>query len=236
MAKDRKKLQHIHSSVPDKQPTPSTLEVGEIAVNNFKDQEFLSIKNSDDKVVRFSSDEQIVTITEKKEVMPYKGYVRGAEGPSSTSAETPTADEYGSYGITNQDLIDNKSNIVVKLNQVIAGNTAKHDKVNGAKDAYNLLVNPTSDGGLTDGAGFFIDMSRYAMQNANPQFSSTTNTCSTTMNGTTIIKGLDGDCGSLLDIDVLNANTVIGTATTELTNLDSTIGTSNVAISGDSTL
>jgi len=63
MAKDRKKLQHIHSSVPDKQPTPATLEVGEIAVNNSKDQEFLSIKNSNDKVVRFSSDEQLVTIT-----------------------------------------------------------------------------------------------------------------------------------------------------------------------------
>ena len=236
MAKDRKKLQHIHSSVPDKQPTPSTLEVGEIAVNNSKDQEFLSIKNSEDKVVRFSSDEQIVTIMEKKEVMPYKGYVRGETGPSSTSAETPTADSYGSYGITENDLLTNKSNIIVKLNQVAAGNTVKHDKVNGAKDAYNKLVNPTTDSGLTDGAGFFIDMSRYAMQDANPQFSSTTNTCRTTMSGTTIIRGLDGDCGSLLDIKVNSAKTDIETANTEITSATTVIGTNSTTISGNTTL
>ena len=236
MAKDRKKLQHIHSSVPDKQPTPSTLEVGEIAVNNSKDQEFLSIKNSEDKVVRFSSDEQIVTIMEKKEVMPYKGYVRGETGPSSTSAETPTADSYGSYGITENDLLTNKSNIIVKLNQVAAGNTVKHDKVNGAKDAYNKLVNPTTDSGLTDGAGFFIDMSRYAMQDANPQFSSTTNTCRTTMSGTTIIRGLDGDCGSLLDIKVNSAKTDIETANTEITSATTVIGTNGTTISGNTTL
>jgi hypothetical protein len=41
MAKDRKKLLHIHSSIADKQPTPATLEVGEIAVNNAANQEFL---------------------------------------------------------------------------------------------------------------------------------------------------------------------------------------------------
>ena len=34
MAKDRRKLIHIHSSLPDKQPTPNTLEPGELAVNN----------------------------------------------------------------------------------------------------------------------------------------------------------------------------------------------------------
>ena len=236
MAKDRKKVQHIHSSVPDKQPTPAALEVGEIAVNNAKDQEFLSIKNSEDKVVRFSSDEQIVTIMEKKEVMPYAGYVRGETGPSATSAETPTADARGSYGITNNDLLNNKSNIVVKLNQVAAGNTAKHDRVNGAKDAYDKLVNPTTDGGVTDGAGFFIDMSRYAMQDANPSFSSTTNTCRTTMSGTTIIRGLDGACGSLFDIKVNSAKTDIETATTEVTVANTTIGTNSTTISGNTTL
>ena len=209
MAKDRKKLLHIHSSVLDKQPTAASLEVGEIAVNNAKDKEFLSIKNSYDKVVRFSSDEQIVTLMEKKEVMPYKGYVRGETGPSATSGDTPTPDAYGSYGITENDLLNNKSNIVVKINQVAAGNTVKHDKVNGALDAYAKLVNPTNDDGLTDGAGFYIDMSRYAMQNANPTFSSITNTCKTTLSGTTIIRGLDGACGSLLDINVNSASSVI---------------------------
>ena len=43
MAKDRKKLQHIHSSIPDKQPTPQSLEVGEIAVNNAANQESITI-------------------------------------------------------------------------------------------------------------------------------------------------------------------------------------------------
>ena len=229
MAKDRKKLIHMHSSVLDKQPTAASLEVGEIAVNNAKDQEFLSLKNSDNKVVRFSSDEQIVTIMEKKEVMPYKGYVRGETGPSSTAGDSPTADTYGSYGITNNDLLTNKSNIVIKLNQVVAGNTIKHDKVNGAKDKYNKEVNPTDDGGLTDGAGFFIDMSRYAMQDANPQFSSTTNTCKTTLSGTTIIRGLDGSCGSLLDAKVATEIGDFGTTTNR-------IGTATTTISGDTTL
>lgn len=214
MAKDRKKLQHIHSSIPDKQPTAASLEVAEIAVNNAADKEFLSIKNTNDKVVRFSSDGQIIEWIERKEVMPYVGYVRGAAGPSATSGDTPTADGYGSYGIENTDLLNNKSELVFKLNQVAADLTTKHDKVNGKKDMYNKDVNPTTDGGINDGAGFFIDMSRYAMQDANPQFSSTTNTCRTTLSGTTIIRGLDGDCGSLLDIVVNSAYTSANTATT----------------------
>ena len=83
MAKDRKKLQHIHSSVPDKQPTPTTLEVGEIAVNNAAGQEFLSIKSTDNKVKRFSSDEQMITyakctfddfsVAELNEVLTFDG-------------------------------------------------------------------------------------------------------------------------------------------------------------------
>ena len=92
MAKDRRKVQHIHSSVPDKQPTPATLEVGEIAVNNAKDKEFLSIKNSDNQVVRMSSDEQLVTWMEKKTVIPYSGTV------------------------DNVNLTTNRSNIEIKLN------------------------------------------------------------------------------------------------------------------------
>ena len=186
MAKDRKKLQHIHSSIADKQPTPQTLEVGEIAVNNAANQEFLSLKNSNNKVVRFSSDEQMITWMEKKEVMPYEGQVRGAIGP------TGTKDSMGSYGITNDDLLQNKSNLIIKNNQVAAKNTKKYDKVNGAKDIYNKEVNPTSDSGLTDGAGFAIDMSRYAMIGANPSFSSLTVTDKTDLSGNTTIANGDG--------------------------------------------
>ena len=187
MAKDRKKLQHMHSSIPDKQPTPASLEVGEIAVNNAKEQEFLSIKNTNNKVVRFSSDGQIIEWIERKEVMPYKGYVRGDGGPTATSGDSPSADAKGSYGISNEDLLANKSQLVFKLNQVAASATTKHEKVNGAKDLYGVEVNPTDDYGVNDGAGFFIDMSRYAMIDANPSFSALTATCQTRLSGNTYI-------------------------------------------------
>ena len=236
MAKDRKKLIHIHSSIADKQPTPQSLAVGEIAVNNAADQEFLSIKNSEDKVKRFSSDEQMITWMEKKEVMPYVGYVRGGAGPSATSAATPTADNYGSYGILESDLSGNTSEIVIKLNQVAASATTKHERVNGSKDRYDKDVNPTTDSGVNDGAGFFIDMSRYAMQGANPEFSGITNTCYTNLNGTTRIKGVDGACGSLLDITVNSAKTDIETANTEITSATTVIGTNTTTISGNTTL
>ena len=236
MAKDRKKLIHIHSSIADKQPTPQSLAVGEIAVNNAADQEFLSIKNSKDKVKRFSSDEQMITWMEKKEVMPYVGYVRGGAGPSATSAATPTADNYGSYGILESDLSGNTSEIVIKLNQVAASATTKHERVNGSKDRYDKDVNPTTDSGVNDGAGFFIDMSRYAMQGANPEFSGITNTCYTNLNGTTRIKGVNGACGSLLDITVNSAKTDVETANTEITSATTVIGTNTTTISGNTTL
>ena len=182
MAKDRKKLQHIHSSVPDKQPTPASLKIGELAVNNAANQEFISTKNSNDKVVRFSSDEQIITWTEKKEVIPYSGTVE------------------------NIHLDTNRSNIEIKLNQVVAHNTVKNDVVNGAKDIDGNLVNPSSDGGLTNGAGFAIDTSAFALHGGNPEFSSITVTCRSELNGTTIIQGVNGGCGSLLGINVNTEN------------------------------
>lgn len=248
MAKDRKKLQHIHSSIADKQPTPQTLEVGEIAVNNAANQEFLSIKNSDNKVKRFSSDEQIITWMEKKEVMPYEGQVRGEVGP------TGTKDDKGSYGITNDDLLQNKSNIIIKLNQVVADATTKHKVVNGAKDIYNKEVNPTPDSGVTDGAGFAIDMSRYAMIGANPSFSSVTVTHQSNLSGTTNIS--NGAGGEVLNITTTNVNandtnwtetitnkksTVtaeedkIGTLNESATTRTTTIGTDNLTVSGTTT-
>ena len=239
MAKDRKKLIHIHSSIPDKQPTPQSLAVGEIAVNNAADQEFLSIKNSEDKVKRFSSDEQMITWMEKKEVMPYVGYVRGGAGPSATSAATPTKDEYGSYGILDSDLSGNTSEIVIKLNQVAASATTKHERVNGSKDRYNKEVNPTIDSGVNDGAGFFIDMSRYAMQGANPEFSGITTTCYAVLNGRTEIlggTGTAGNCRSLLNIDVLSATTKASSAWTSASTAVTVIGSNDTTISGNTTL
>jgi len=190
MSKDRKKLLHIHSSVYDKQPTPETLEVGELGVNNASGNTFISTKNSADEVVRFSEDNTIVNWMDEKEVFPYEAYVRGSD-PSIK-------------GVTVQDRAQNKSNIIIKLNQVapIQEDTDYDLKVNGAKDIYGNLINPIGDDGYKDGAGIAIDMSNYAMIGANPSFSSITSTCGAKFNGTTEIKGTDGDCGSKLGVNV----------------------------------
>ena len=188
MAKDRKKLVHIHSNITDKQPRPEALEVGEIAVNNGisgnTDRSFLSIKNANNEVVRFSSDEQMISWTEKKEVIPFEGQVRGENGPESTK----DSGDYGSYGITNDDLLNNKSNLVIKFNQVAASNTPKSKIINGGKDIYGKLVNGTPDASR-EGAGIAIDMSRYAMRGANPSFSSLTITNGTTLEGGLNVSG-----------------------------------------------
>jgi hypothetical protein len=116
---------------------------------------------------------------EQKEVFPYEGYVRGSDNS-----------QVG--GVTEQDLLNNKSNIIIKLNQVVPENTdysPYDEKVNGAKDIYGNLINPISSGGYKDGAGLAIDMSKYAMIGANPSFSSLTVSNKTTLNGDTIVNG-----------------------------------------------
>ena len=111
MAKDRKKLIHVHSSVANKQPIASVLEAGEIAVNNSAGNEFLSIKNSDSNIARFSSDSQMVGWMEKKEVIPYSGMV------------------------DNINLNTNESTIEIKLNQRVASNTPHSSDVNSSSGA-----------------------------------------------------------------------------------------------------
>ena len=110
MAKNRKKLIHVHSSVYDKQPTQDSLEYGELAVNNSKEMSFISTKNSSDEVVRFSEDRTLVDWMERKTVFPYTA------------------------SIGNVDLDTNKSNIEFKMNQLVAKNTPHYNDVNHAKD------------------------------------------------------------------------------------------------------
>ena len=110
MAKNRKKLIHVHSSVYDKQPTQESLEYGELAVNNSKEMSFISTKNSSDEVVRFSEDKTLVDWMERKTVFPYTAV------------------------IDNINLEENKSNIEFKMNQLVAKNTPKSNDVNHAKD------------------------------------------------------------------------------------------------------
>lgn len=106
MAKNRKKLIHVHSSVYDKQPTQESLEYGELAVNNSKEMSFISTKNSSDEVVRFSEDKTLVDWMERKTVFPYTAV------------------------IDNVDLDANKSNIEFKMNQLVAKNTPHYNDVN----------------------------------------------------------------------------------------------------------
>ena len=247
MAKDRKKVQHIHSSVFDKQPTPATLELGEIGVNNNEKGAFLSVKNSKDEVVRFSEDKTVVDWMEYKEVFPYKGYVRG-DGGTDTTIDGAEADTYGSYGITEEDLLTNKSNIVFKMNQVAAQNSNRYNEINSNKDMYDHDISVMSEDGNDNGAGFFVDMSRYAMMGSNPEFSSVTTTCHATFYGTTEIIGADRDgdeiggefgdndhCGSLLDIQVATAQTDVDVAETSAKTATTLIGENDLTISGNTT-
>lgn len=190
MAKDRKKVQHIHSSVFDKQPTPESIELGELAVNVNKDGSFISTKNNENKVVRFSEDATIVDWMEYKEVFPYSGSV-----------------------LTN--LSENKSQILFKINQVAAKKTPYYSSINGATDMNGNEINPISPDG-TNGAGFAVDMDVYVMNGGNPSFSSVTTTCGAILNGTTKIQGTNDSCGSLLDINVGTANTVVDSASTKI--------------------
>ena len=71
----RQKLINVHSSILNKQPLPSVLSVGELAVNNYAGSEFISTLNTENKVVRFSNDLTQVERMEGKEVFPYEGAV-----------------------------------------------------------------------------------------------------------------------------------------------------------------
>ena len=122
MAKNRKKLIHVHSSVTDKQPTQESLEYGELAVNNSERMSFISTKNSSDEVVRFSEDRTLVDWMERKTVFPYTAV------------------------IDNVDLEENKSNIEFKMNQLVAKNTPKSNDVNHAKDIDGQDIE--ADGGF----------------------------------------------------------------------------------------
>lgn len=189
MAKDRKKVLHIHSSVEDRQPTPASLEVGELAVNNNAGHEFISTKNTGNKVVRFSSDEQIINWMEKKEVFPYAG------------------------SVDKINLTGNTSLVKIKLNQVLANNTAKSGDVNHAKfPGTQEEINPSTDGGLTNGAGFIIDMSPYALTGGNPTFSSVTVNTVLNVSGDTNIGGdthISGD--TIIDGSVIISGTGLNT-------------------------
>jgi len=187
MSKDRNKLVHIHSSQLNRQPKPEALVPGELAVNNFSggsafEGAFISTKNSADKVVRFSEDRVITNWIENKEVFPYSGNV-----------DT----------ITTQNRLDNKSKLVIHLNQAPAELSPKQSAVT-----------------QTDGVYFKVDMDDYAMISGNPSFSSVTTTCGAHLSGSTYVTGADGGCGSLFDVDVDTTNINAGNINTSGVTID----------------
>ena len=178
----------------------------------------------------------MISWTEKKEVIPFEGQVRGKDGPESTK----DSGDYGSYGITNDDLLNNKSNLVIKFNQVAASNTPKSEIINGGKDIYGKLVNGTPDASR-EGAGIAIDMSRYAMRGANPSFSSLTITNGTTLEGGLNVSG-NTKIGNGLNVtgatNINGATKITGDTTfngNETVNGNLTV-TGNTNISGNTTI
>lgn len=88
----RNKLIHIHSTAKDtagtgpKLPTSDQIEYGEIAVNYLSGYETLSIKNSNDKIVKFSSSESIPTKT--SQLTNDSGYITSSSLPTKVSELT----------------------------------------------------------------------------------------------------------------------------------------------------
>lgn len=230
MSKDRKAVVHIHSNVNDKQPTPQTLRFGELGVNYATNNAFLSTKNSAGEVIRFSEDGTLINWMEYKTVFPYKAEVRGSAGDV----------------ITDRDLSENTSNLVFKINQKVAPNTVHHGDVNNATDVFGNPISQMSADGTSDGAGFAVDMSGYAMIGANPSFSSVTATYQSALSGTTGIYGTlvgDGDSATLSfcdgfsvkSDDISFSSCTSGNGEFTINTGDVTVGATNVGVVAEAT-
>ena len=92
-------------------PKPADLNVGELAVNNNVDNEFISLKNTDEEVVRFSSDKQLVSWMNEKEVFPVSGDV-STDIASNTSQIIIRNNQYADSATTGADVV-NHSGVVI---------------------------------------------------------------------------------------------------------------------------
>lgn len=92
-------------------PKPADLNVGELAVNNNVDNEFISLKNTDEEVVRFSSDKQIVSWMNEKEVFPVSGDV-STDIASNTSQIIIRNNQYADSATTGAYVV-NHSGVVI---------------------------------------------------------------------------------------------------------------------------
>lgn len=175
MSTTRKKIVNIHSSVENKQPLASALEYGEIAINYAKGKEFISFKNTDDEIVRVSTDDILNKRMESKEVIPVSG------------------------SVINVDKENNKSELVIKMNQWVGEGTPNAHDINYGTDSKGVDIAP----------GFAVDMSAFALNGGNGNFESMNVKCSTTLEGTTRITGPDSShsaCGNALEVTTKDAS------------------------------
>lgn len=209
MAKDRKKLQHIHSSVLNKIPNSGVLLPGEIAVNTNPNNEFLSIENAGGNTVRFSSDLQLIDWMERKEVIPSEGEV------------------------VNKNLTTNESEIKVTLNQKVGDSTPSAATLNQNTgfyvnmDSYAMIgANPSfSSLTVTDKT----DLSgNTTISNGDGTGTRTGHTL--TINTTDVIAEDENWTET-----ITNKNSTVGTLNESATKRTTIVGTENLTVSGTTT-
>lgn len=133
----RKKLVHIHSNVLNKMPKPADLNVGELAVNNNVGNEFISLKNGNDEVVRFSSDDQLVDWMNQKEVFPVSGEVE-ANLEANTSSLFIANNQYADSATTGADKANEHKGVMVDTSMfALSGGNVVFNTING-NDASSL--------------------------------------------------------------------------------------------------
>ena len=133
----RKKLVHIHSNVLNKMPKPADLNVGELAVNNNVGNEFISLKNGNDEVVRFSSDDQLVDWMNQKEVFPVSGEVE-TNLEANTSSLFIANNQYADSATTGADKANEHKGVMVDTSMfALSGGNVVFNTING-NDASSL--------------------------------------------------------------------------------------------------
>ena len=209
MAKDRKKLQHIHSSVLNKIPNSGVLLPGEIAVNTNPNNEFLSIENAGGNTVRFSSDLQLVDWMERKEVIPSEGEV------------------------VNKNLATNESEIKVTLNQKVGDSTPSASTLN-QNSGFTI---DTSSFALNGGNPTFSSLTvtdktdlsgNTTISNGDGTGTRTGHTL--TINTTDVIAEDENWTET-----ITNKNSTVGTINESATKRTTIVGTENLTVSGTTT-
>ena len=118
-------------------PKPADLNVGELAVNNNVGNEFISLKNGNDEVVRFSSDDQLVDWMNQKEVFPVSGEVE-TNLEANTSSLFIANNQYADSATTGADKANEHKGVMVDTSMfALSGGNVVFNTING-NDASSL--------------------------------------------------------------------------------------------------